>query len=66
MKQLPRLSHDLIAELDRLYPPRCIAPGESLEAAHRYAGQRDLVDTLLALVKRDERRAADRLHQKVI
>jgi hypothetical protein len=59
MKQLPRLSIDLIAELDKLYPPKCIAPGETLEAAHRYAGLRELVDTLREMAQRDERKALE-------
>lgn len=62
---LPANSRDLIAELDRLYPPRCIAPGESLESAHRYAGMRELVDTLKAAAERDERKSAQH-RQKVI
>jgi hypothetical protein len=62
---LPASSRDLIAALDKLYPPRCIAPGESLETAHRYAGARELVETLLAAAARDEKKATQ-LNLKVI
>lgn len=33
--------------LDRQYPHRCPAPREALEAIHRYAGKRELIDNLL-------------------
>lgn len=46
-KRIPVYSADLIQELDALVPPRCIGAGESLESAHRYAGQRQLVEHLL-------------------
>lgn len=45
-------SVDLISELDRAYPPRCIAPSESPEAAHRYAGRRELIDELKTHLRR--------------
>lgn len=47
MKTLPIHAEDLVAELNKLFPPRCISPGESLEDAHRYAGKRELVEFLL-------------------
>jgi hypothetical protein len=62
---LPAATRDLLALLDKLYPPRCIAPGESLADAHRYAGARELVDTLLAAAERDDKRAT-KLNLKVI
>ena len=40
-------SFDLVDELDKAFPPRCIGENESPEAAHRYAGARALVDKLL-------------------
>lgn len=46
-RRIPVYSSDLIAELDAAVPPRCIGPNESLEAAHRYAGQRQLIEHLL-------------------
>lgn len=49
---LPMYSFDLVDELDKLYPPRCIGETESLEAAHRYAGARAVVDKLLHLKKK--------------
>lgn len=39
----------LIEILHEKFPNRCIQKGETLEDAHRYAGQRQLVDILLAL-----------------
>lgn len=45
---LPRDTVTLIGWLDQAYPRRCIARGETLESAHRYAGQRELVDQLVS------------------
>lgn len=42
----PARSIDLIEELEELFPPRCIAPGEDPCEAHRYAGQLDLLQYL--------------------
>ena len=61
LKSLPLHAEDLVDALDKLYPPRCIAPGQSLEGAHRYAGARELVDFLIAL---RDRAAADRMKGK--
>lgn len=47
LKQIPTLSVDLIEALDKTFPAKCIKKGESLEDAHRYAGKRDLIETLL-------------------
>lgn len=44
---LPIGSYDLIRWLDEQYPNKCIRTGQTLEDAHRYAGKRDLVDTLM-------------------
>ena len=49
MNKLPAYSTDLIARLDRLFPPRCIQSRETPEQAHRYAGKRELVEYLLSL-----------------
>lgn len=42
-------AYDLIDELDRLYPQRCLRKGEALEDAHRYSGARDLIDELVQM-----------------
>ena len=44
---LPFAAADLIAELDRTTPAKCIQPGQTVEDAHRYAGKRELVESLL-------------------
>lgn len=49
---LPLDSQELVERLDKLFPARCIQPGESLEDAHRYAGKRDLVEALLYIAAR--------------
>jgi hypothetical protein len=50
------LTHALLDELDKTYPAKCIAQGESLEDAHRYAGRRALIDQLLERRLLDEKR----------
>jgi hypothetical protein len=54
---LPHRSEDLIEHLDSRYPNRCIAPNASIEQAHREAGNREVVDYLLALSENDESNA---------
>lgn len=44
---LPSTVAELIDLLDEKYPHRCIAPDETPEAAHRRAGQREVVDFLI-------------------
>lgn len=39
-------SQDLIDELNKLYPNRCIQRGQSLDDAHAERGQRELIDKL--------------------
>jgi hypothetical protein len=56
--EIPRDSYDLINLLDKAYPHRCLALGESPEAAHRYAGARELIDELIAL-KQEELEGQD-------
>lgn len=63
MKPLPNFSVDLIQELDELYPPKCIAPRQALEDAHRYAGQRELIDTLKARLEVTLKQNLKRGHQ---
>jgi hypothetical protein len=58
--RLVPLSHQLIEELDRLYPAKCIAIGEDAALAHRYAGKRELIESLLAL--RDSQDSQDTLN----
>lgn len=43
----PPMSEDLVEELDRRYPHRCIEREETPEEAHRYAGKRELIDRLM-------------------
>ncbi len=59
MNQLPTYAVDLIRELDASTPERCIAPNESIEAAHRYAGKRELVHSLVLRLKASEAAALD-------
>ncbi|MGY6517457.1 MAG: hypothetical protein ACXIUZ_01965 [Lysobacteraceae bacterium] len=54
---LPHSAAELIAVLDKLYPVRCIRPGEDLNEAHRYAGCRELVDKLIQAQKRTDSQA---------
>lgn len=56
-EQLPRDSFDLIALLDTMYPHQCIRPNEAPEAAHRYAGVRELVDELIEWKRASEEEA---------
>ena len=44
---VPALSEDLINRLDKVYPPRVKALGESEEEHQRYAGIRTLIDELI-------------------
>lgn len=46
MRPIPNSVPELIEDLEEHYPARCIEPNESPEAAHRYAGQVDLIATL--------------------
>lgn len=57
MNTLPAMSRDLIAALNEAFPARCVRPGESMEDAHRYAGRRDVVEFLISLLDRQDRRA---------
>ena len=52
LKSIPTFSTDLIKALDESFPAECIKPGQSLEDAHRYAGKRELVETLLHKLKK--------------
>lgn len=61
MKTLPAFSVDLVEELARLFPARCIRPGETPEEAHRYAGKVELVEFLTALAAKTDQTGLDRL-----
>lgn len=56
MRPLPFSAADLIEELDKQNPARCIKPDETLELAHRYAGKRELIDNLLARLQVTEKK----------
>lgn len=52
--KIPDLAADLIKQLDKDYPARCIGAAQSAVDAHRYAGKRDLIENLLAHLKKAE------------
>ena len=56
MDELPLYASELVEELNNLFPPRCITPGQTLEDAHRYAGKRELVEMLAAVAARSDAR----------
>ena len=45
---------ELVAWLEKHHRPRCIDKGESLEAAHRRAGKRELIDLLINRMEKEE------------
>lgn len=49
---MPERSYDLIDWLDRLYAPRPMKRGETVEDHLRFAGQRELIEDLIQ--KREE------------
>ena len=51
---LPNTVGELVEHLNSRYPDRCISPNVSIEQAHREAGNREVVDYLLALSSNDE------------
>ena len=57
---LPDSADDLIDWLDKAYPPRCIGIDQSIESAHRYAGQRELIEKLINWKKLQEPRHVQR------
>lgn len=57
MRTLPNTVPALIEELDKLYPPRCIKPQETLAEAQRYAGAREVVELLKNKLAALEQRA---------
>lgn len=57
--KIPDLSEELIKQLDKDWPHRCIKVGESEAEAHRYAGRRALIDELLIHLQRAAERPGD-------
>ena len=45
---------ELIERLDQQYPARCIGRDETVQHAYYYAGKRDLVETLLLQLDRED------------
>jgi hypothetical protein len=60
VQTLPLYAEELVEELSKTFPPRCITPGQSLEDAHRYAGKRELVEFLLTVAQKTNPRTASR------
>lgn len=56
MKYLPYDTLELIEQLDKNFPHECIQPNESEIAAHRRAGKRELIDYLIDLRNKTEKR----------
>lgn len=54
---IPPGSFELITELDKLNPPRCIGPDEQLHDHLRYAGVVELIRLMKAKLEAAERRA---------
>lgn len=52
MEDLPYTSEELIERLDQEYPLRNPKVTDSIELIQRKAGQRDVIDSLLVLLKR--------------
>ena len=51
---LPNTVPELVEHLDLRYPNRCVSPNMPIEQAHREAGNREVVEYLLALSADDE------------
>jgi hypothetical protein len=47
-------AYDLIAHLNLVYPHQCITSLQTLEDAHRYAGKRELIDTLISAMTHEQ------------
>lgn len=48
-------AYDLIMQLDKTTPARCMSQDETVANHQRYAGKRDLIESLLARLKSEER-----------
>ena len=51
MDQLPLTSKELIEWLDQSNPHRCLGQNEDISRHHRYAGKRELIDSLLVALE---------------
>jgi hypothetical protein len=51
-------ARELVARLDKEYPHKCVARGESIEDANRYAGTRELIDELVNAIEEEDEEAA--------
>lgn len=51
----PEVPRELVDWLQRLYPPRCLMPNETVEDHLRYAGMVELVQTLAAIAEQQRR-----------
>ncbi|MBF0621158.1 MAG: hypothetical protein HQL54_04460 [Magnetococcales bacterium] len=54
MASLPLDTYSLIDLLDQTFPHQCILPGETELSAHRRAGARELIDTLMELKQEEQ------------
>ena len=61
LEGLPATARELVDALDRLFPPRCIRLNESLHEAQRYAGSRDVVEYLITVRDRQDRRSTPKV-----
>jgi len=59
--KIPQYSTDLIKQLDAQYPNGCIRRGESLEDAHRRAGNREVIENLKICLDRQTKHAKENL-----
>lgn len=48
----------LLEYLDKTYPPQCVTATDTLATANRKAGRRELIDNLIARVKREKEKYA--------
>jgi hypothetical protein len=53
---LPADALELIEQLDRKYPERCIGLSQTIEEAHFYAGKRALINELIMLKQKTEQK----------
>lgn len=52
----PQLDKTVIAFLEEAFPARCIRADETVEQAQRYAGKRELVETMRTIYERQHGR----------
>ena len=51
---LPERSVDLIDQLDKAYPHKCVSKTDTIMEAQWYASKRELIDELLSMKKEHE------------